>query len=193
MIRLSKLKLEYIRKRQDNALFRSTKMHQNTIDRSSFYYWINGNGAWDDHFTSSSDDLLICLITILLTTSLFVLHIVFAWQNYIAAKNAQTSHKLAYNISIIRLFITCGLLHFINGVIDWIVPIYYISNAICIYGIIQAFILVVSKSRILADEEYERGIRAQNINSSILKILESECVDLSDKLNKVREVLHKPD
>lgn len=162
------------------------------LDRSTFRYWIDGDGAWMARWGCSGHDIVAAAFCIVSTVILFATYVLYARQNHQAVKLLQNSLFRSHVIELRNVFLLCGAIHVISSVLSWWKPLYYVTSISMLFNSWQCWTLTRSKKQILAIQQHTRGVAAEQHLEDVRQIvLAAHAEGMHGTLNKLQQVLDR--
>lgn len=164
--------------------------------KSSLRYWFDGDGQWMNRWCCTGHDSLLFWVMSSLTIAMFGLYVYYAMQSHFATRSVKECHFVSHLKSLRNVFLLCGLIHVINSVLSWWIPIYYSICVLMVVNIWQCVNLVLRKSEIIAIQKHIEGEHAVQVVENALDMIaahqrKGQADGISEALAKLEIVLRR--
>jgi hypothetical protein len=130
--------------------------HAQEITRD-LWYWLYGGGAWQTKFHCVSGDRLLMHASILCTLWMVIEYVRFARANRYAMTLIDSETYKEYHRWLERVFVECGAIHVINGIIAYVFTPYWLVVGMTLHNAWQTRRLNASKLTLRASMAMQRN------------------------------------
>lgn len=162
------------------------------INRQSVWYWITGDGAHLTRWHCTSGDTLLMWGTIVASTGLFILYLLYAYKSNLALEYVRESHFRAHLSDLRNVFVICGFIHVLNSVVSWFVPLYWSGVVIMVVNCWQTWALMKSKNDVMAIQRHAYGEHAIQLVEDAKNVIRQGHIDgLAATVDRLESILRR--
>lgn len=144
----------------------------------------------------TSEDLALCIVTIVAASLMFGLYVYYAIQSHLATRTIKESHFVAHLRSLRNVFLVCGAIHLLSSAVSWFWTPYWFIVAAMLVNCGQCIALISSKSKVLAIQQHMSGEHAMIKVYDALTMIRMEqhratVSGVSEALDRLEKVLRR--